>query len=128
MICSLQCRAGISANTCLWIPLQLDLIFRCLNLFKSFQLKSIAEIWHRNLIRVELEIELVMLGLQCSPLCENTTDLSQKGKSCVVIYFVACLSHLDRPGVRGFGFNTVKQLQIDLERLHFACSDRTSQL
>lgn len=96
LICSFHCRAGTRANTCLWIPLHLDLIFTCLNLFKSFQLQSAAEIGRCNLIESKVEIEDAMLSLhRCTP----TTQPSGKGRSFVVIYLAVCLSHLGCPGV-----------------------------
>lgn len=99
----------------------------CLNLFKSLQLQSTAEIHRSNLIQPELEIELGMLGLHRRRLTTQLTRV-KKIKVFVVIYFAACLSHLECPGVEGgIGFNKVRHPRIDVERL-LSCSDRTSQL
>ena len=120
---------GIRANTCLWIPLQLDLIFGCLNLFKSFQLQSIAE----NLAK---EFDPRSAGNRTwraarppllHPEKTQLTRVKKEGVFCynllwsLFITFGLC-------GSLGVGFNEVRHLQIDLERLHSACSHRTSRL
>lgn len=78
----------------------------------------------RKLIWPELENSL-MLRASIILHCENTTDISQKGKICVIIYFVACLFHFHCQGVLDVVFNKVKYRKIDPERLHFAHSEKT---
>lgn len=114
-------RPGLGANACLWVPLHLDLIFTCLNLFKSLQSQPSAEIYPSNLIQPQLEIEVA--ALQPRVPHNRQHNPSQKGKGCVIIDFAACLSHFDRRRVWASAFNGVSL--IDLERLQ---SVQTSQL
>lgn len=116
--------SGIWANTCLWIPLHLDLIFSCLNLFKWFQLQSIAEKpAKRNSIRPELEIRScdARLGLK-----KHFQPERKKGKDFffVVIYFATCLSRLRLSRSFTIGFNKVMHPQTGLERLLSLCQFR----
>lgn len=122
-ICPLQCRPGIRANTSLWIPLHLDLIFACLNLFKSFQLQSIAEkAAKRNSIQPELEIRSCDARLR---LKKHDQPERKKGKDFfVVIYFATCLSRLRLSRSFTIGFNKVMHPQTGLERLLSLCQFR----
>lgn len=77
LICCLPWRAGPGANACLWIPLHLDLIFACLNLFKSLQSQPTAEIYRSNLIQPQLEIEVAMLQPPV-PHTDNTSRVKKE--------------------------------------------------
>ena len=120
---------GIRANTCLWIPLQLDLIFGCLNLFKSFQLQSIAE----NLAK-EYDPSRAgnrtreLLGLRCCALRKHSWPESKRKEFFCYNLLGSSFITFGLSGSLGLGFNKVRHLQIDLERLHSACSHRTSRL
>lgn len=74
LICCLPWRAGPGANTRLWIPLHLDLIFTCLNLFKSVQSQPTADIYRSNLIQPQLEIDVTLL----QPHADNTPRVKKE--------------------------------------------------
>lgn len=78
----------------------------------------------RNLIWPELKQGL-MFQASITPHCGNTTDPSQKGKRCVIIYFAACLLHFNSQGILGVTFTKVKYHKIDPERLHSVHSEKT---
>ena len=80
LIWCLSWSAGPGENACLRIPLHLDLIFTCLNLFESLQSQPTAEIYRSNLIQPQLQIEVAML--QPPVPHTNNTSQSQKGRVC----------------------------------------------
>lgn len=97
----------------LWIPLQPDLIFGCLNLFVII----LIAIHHRNLATqfnksTATNRTLAFLGSVKSALIQI-----KKGKTGIIIYFASCSSHsLQKFEV---GFHKVKYLLIDPASVHF---------
>lgn len=78
----------------------LDLVFACLNLFKSLQSQPTADIYPSNLIQTQLEIEVAMQQPPVpQPLTKHIPSQKGVGFFCfffVIIDFAACLSHFDR--------------------------------